>query len=238
MIDIHSHILPMVDDGSDAVEVSLAMLDAAYRDGSDAFILTPHYACEYGFDNPKAKITALFEEFKDIVRQEGIPVSLYLGSEFLFSSSESYKEHFHDITLLNHTHFQLMEFYFDVEEDEVLNAVDCVVNSGRVPVLAHPERYECVQIMQDLASRLVQKGAMLQMNKGSLSGRYGIHARDAVQRMLEQKLISFVGSDAHHIRYRTPMMGEAYDAVAFYYGKRYADQIFYENPRKYLNIQL
>ena len=74
MIDIHCHILPMVDDGSNTMETSLAMLDAAYHDGSDAFILTPHYACEYGFDNPKDKITALFEEFKDIVKQDLLKV--------------------------------------------------------------------------------------------------------------------------------------------------------------------
>ena len=79
MIDIHCHILPMVDDGSDSVETSLEMLDAAWQDGTDALILTPHYAVEYGFDNPKEKIRMLFAEFKDIVRQEGIPVRLYLG---------------------------------------------------------------------------------------------------------------------------------------------------------------
>ena len=56
MIDIHCHILPMVDDGSDSVETSLEMLDAAWQDGTDALILTPHYALEYGFDNPREKI--------------------------------------------------------------------------------------------------------------------------------------------------------------------------------------
>ena len=80
MIDIHCHILPMVDDGSDSVETSLEMLDAAWQDGTDALILTPHYALEYGFDNPREKIRALFAQFSDIVRQEGIPVRLYLGA--------------------------------------------------------------------------------------------------------------------------------------------------------------
>ena len=238
MIDIHCHILPMVDDGSNTMETSLAMLDAAYHDGSDAFILTPHYACEYGFDNPKEKVMTLFEEFKEIVRQEGIPVTLYSGCEFLFSSAESFNEHFDDITLMNHTRYQLMEFYFNVEETEIIEAVDCVLNSGRIPILAHPERYECVQIADDLAEMLVERGALLQMNKGSILGRYGEYAKDAVHHMLGQRLISFIGSDAHHIRYRTPMMSEAYDVVAHYYGKRYADRIFYENPQNLLNIQL
>ena len=126
MIDIHCHILPMVDDGSDSVETSLEMLDAAWQDGTDALILTPHYAVEYGFDNPKEKIRMLFAEFKDIVRQEGIPVRLYLGCEFLFSGRESFVEHIDDIALLNQTNHQLMEFYFDVEEEDVLDAIDAV----------------------------------------------------------------------------------------------------------------
>ena len=140
MIDIHCHILPMVDDGSDSVETSLEMLDAAWQDGTDALILTPHYAVEYGFDNPKEKIRMLFAEFKDIMRQEGIPVRLYLGCEFLFSGRESFVEHIDDIALLNQTNHQLMEFYFDVEEKDVLDAIDAVKASGRMPVIAHPER--------------------------------------------------------------------------------------------------
>ena len=108
MVDIHCHILPMVDDGSNTIETSLAMLDAAYHDGSDAFILTPHYACEYDFDNPKEKVMTRFEEFKEIVRQEGIPVNLYPGCEFLFSSDECFKDNFDDITLFNHTRYLLM----------------------------------------------------------------------------------------------------------------------------------
>ena len=139
---------------------------------------------------------------------------------------------------MNHTRYQLMEFYFDAEEKEIIEAVDCVLNSGRIPILAHPERYECMQIADDLAEKLVHRGALLQMNKGSILGRYGEYAKDAVHHMLEKKLISFIGSDAHHIRYRTPMMSEAYDAVAHYYGRRYADRIFYENPKNLLNIQL
>ena len=88
MIDIHSHILPMIDDGASSVEMALDMLDAAYRDGTDAIILTPHLAYEYGFINPYSKIKNLFKDLKNIVEYEHIPIDLYLGCEFLFSSPE------------------------------------------------------------------------------------------------------------------------------------------------------
>lgn len=238
MIDIHCHILPMVDDGSDSVETSLEMLDAAWQDGTDALILTPHYALEYGFDNPQEKIRALFAQFSDIVRQEGIPVRLYLGCEFLYSDAQSFAEHFEDITLLNHTAHQLMEFYFDVEARDVLDAIDAVKAAGRIPVIAHPERYECVQSEAGLAEAMVNKGALLQMNKGSLFRRYGEYAQDTVMELLARHYITFVGSDAHHIRYRTPLMGDAYDLVSEQFGRSYAEAIFRINAEQLLGIRI
>lgn len=91
MIDIHSHILPLVDDGSKSVDMSLEMLDQAYKDGTEEIILTPHLAYAYGFDNPREKIENLFEEFRNIVWDVGIPIKLHLGCEFLYSSKDLLK---------------------------------------------------------------------------------------------------------------------------------------------------
>ena len=155
------------------------------------------------------------------MRQEGIPVRLYLGCEFLYSDAKSFAEHFEDITLLNHTAHQLMEFYFDVEAQDVLDAIDAVKAAGRIPVIAHPERYECVQSEDGWPKpiRISIKGALLQMNKGSLFRRYGEYAQDTVMELLARHYITFVGSDAHHIRYRTPLMGDAYDLVSEQFGR-------------------
>ena len=120
MIDIHSHILPLVDDGSKSVDMSLEMLDQAYKDGTEEIILTPHLAYAYGFDNPREKIENLFEEFRNIVWDVGIPIKLHLGCEFLYSTKESFEKHFKDITTLADTKYLLVEFYFDVNEDVIL----------------------------------------------------------------------------------------------------------------------
>lgn len=108
MIDIHSHILPLVDDGSSSVDMSLDMLDEAYRDGTKEIVLTPHLAYAYGFENPNYKIKELFGQFKDIVEDVGIPIKVYLGCEFLYRSHESFERHFEDITTLNDTKYLLM----------------------------------------------------------------------------------------------------------------------------------
>ena len=101
MIDIHSHILPMVDDGCSSVDQALAMLDQAYQDGSDEIVLTPHLAYPYGFVNPSKKIRSLFDDFQRIVNEARIPVKLYLGCEFLFDSIDSFYEHLDEITTYN-----------------------------------------------------------------------------------------------------------------------------------------
>ena len=83
MIDIHSHILPLVDDGSSSVDMSLDMLDEAYRDGTKEIVLTPHLAYAYGFENPNYKIKELFGQFKDIVEDNVDPVSRTLNKKVL-----------------------------------------------------------------------------------------------------------------------------------------------------------
>ena len=135
MIDIHSHILPMVDDGASSVKIALDMLDEAYQDGTDEIILTPHLAYPYGFINPKEKINDLFDDLKRIIKYEGIPIKVYLGCEYLFTDERSFELQFNDISLLNNTRYLLMEFYFDVDQEDILKAIDCVLNKNLILLL-------------------------------------------------------------------------------------------------------
>lgn len=235
MIDIHSHVLPMVDDGAASVEQALEMLIQAYEDGTDAIVLTPHLAYAYGFDNPNDKIKKLFSDLSYIVEQEHIPIKMYLGCEFLFSSVDTFLHHFDDITFMNDTKYLLIEFFFDVEEEEILEAIDLIIKKGYTPIVAHPERYECVKISIDVVQRGVLKGALFQMNIGSVLGRFGHTARDTVFELLDRDLIHFAGSDGHNTRTRNTRMYEAYRLVKEVYGKRKAEYIFVDCPQDMLN---
>lgn len=188
MIDIHSHILPLVDDGSNSADMSLDMLYEAYRDGTKEIVLTLHLAYAYGFENPNYKIKELFGQFKDIVEDVGIPIKMYLGCEFLYRSHESFERHF-----------------------------------------------EAIQINPDIAVEIVNRGGYLQMNKGSILGDYGSLVKETVKNLLENKLIHFVGSDAHNLRSRHPRMYESYVQVKTRFGSDYAQRIFKENGKILLN---
>ena len=239
MIDIHSHILPMVDDGSRTIEMSLKMLDEAYRDGTDELVLTPHLAYPYGFINPAEKIRSLFEDFKEIVKEAGIPVKLYPGCEYLYRDRDSFEEELEEITTLNDTRYLLMEFYFNVEDQIIYEAVKVVMKHQLIPVIAHPERYEAIQISDHLAKDIIDMGGMLQMNKGSISGKYGRMARDTIYELLDHDLITFIGSDGHDPSRRNARMYQDYRIISELYGNKRANRIFKENPRRMLqNIDL
>lgn len=224
----------MVDDGSQSIKQSLSMLEKAYRDGTDEIVLTPHFAYPYRFINPYEKINELFLDFQYIVKEEHIPIKLHLGCEFLFDSPESFEEHLNEITHINQTQYILIEFFFDVSSKEVLTAIDTVLSYHLIPIIAHPERYECMQISLNLAKDCVNKGALLQMNKGSLFRQYGRYAKETVHDMLEHHLISFIGSDAHNLTHRNPLMYDDYCFIKDYYGDDYALEIFKTNPKNML----
>lgn len=237
MIDIHSHILPMVDDGAASVEMALELVAMAYENGTDAIVLTPHFADAYGFENPYEKIKYLFEDFQYIVKQEKIPIQLYLGSEYLFSSFENFLRHRNDITTLNHSKYLLTEFFFDVSSDFVFDAVSLILETGHIPIIAHPERFECLQEDFEMIEKLIQAGALLQVNKGSLLGKYGTYARETALEIMDHHYYHFIGSDAHHPLYRSSRLNEDFDLIQRLYGNEYANRLFYENPRNMLKNQ-
>ncbi|MCD8027339.1 MAG: hypothetical protein LUF02_01450 [Erysipelotrichaceae bacterium] len=235
MIDIHCHILPMVDDGAQSVDQAIQMLIDAYSDNTDKIVLTPHFAFSYGFINPYEKIHSLFHDLKYIVDDERIPIDMYLGCEYLFDSINTYKNHIHEITKMNHTDYLLMEFYFDVDGDFIIDAIDCVINSGYIPIIAHPERYESIQVSHSLARHMIDHGSLLQMNKGSIFNQYGRNAGKCVLDMLDHHYISFMGSDAHNTTSRNSLMYDDYLYVCDYYGEDYANRIFEINPERMLS---
>ena len=236
MIDIHSHILPMIDDGASSVEMALEMLKMAYEDGTNSIILTPHFARTYGFDNPNKKIKELYEDLKYIVKVERIPIQIYLGCEYLYTTKQALEEEIHEITTMNDTKYILMEFYFDVDSNTILEAVDHVLDKGYIPILAHPERYDCIQENMNIILKAKEKGAYLQMNKGSILGRYGQIVKDTSYDLLIKDAYTFVGSDAHHPNRRTPMMYDAYQIIKELFGRIKAKDLFENNARKLLNI--
>lgn len=232
MIDIHTHILPMLDDGAQSVEEALDMLVMAYENGTDTVVLTPHMALPYEFNNYYDKTKYFYRDLKNIVKDTGIPVKLYLGMELLYSSKKDFISLLEHITGINKGRYLLVEFFFDCDIATIYEAVEIIQEHGYEVIIAHPERYECVQERPNKLKELKDKNVLLQMNTGSLRGKYGHSAKHCAAKLLEEDLIDVVASDAHSAKYRTPRMLNDYHYIEDLYGEKRAKRLFIETPKR------
>lgn len=233
MIDIHTHILPGVDDGAGTIRDSLRLIRQAAEGGTTEIILTPHCAPSYDFFNYNDEyLGERFDRLCEAVYREGIPVILHPGMEVLYEGREELLEHLDDYATLCGSRYFLMEYYFDVSGETFLEGIRILKKCGYIPLIAHPERYDCVKADEGLLLEGRKMGAWYQMNKGSLSGTHGEHARRSAVRLLDLDLVDFIASDAHDVRHRGSTLGRVYRYVRAAYGEERARRLFVENGRK------
>lgn len=233
MIDIHTHIMPGVDDGAGTLEDALRLIRQAAEGGTKEIILTPHCAPSYGFFNfNDYLLEEKFEMLWYAVKKERIPVILHPGMEVLYESKEEFLIHIDEyFPLCGGRHF-LIEFLFDASGEEFLEGIQTVKEQGYIPVIAHPERYECVKKDWELAVEGHRKGAKLQINKSSLSGTHGEKASRCAFQFLNLDIVDFIASDAHHVRERGSGLERVYRFIEKEYGSERAKRLFVTNPEE------
>lgn len=238
MIDIHTHIMPGVDDGAKNFQMSLEMLKNAAAGGTTDVFLTPHCAPAYGFFNYNDDVLGTcFNRLCNEVKRQNIPIQLHPGMEILFEGRKDFLYQVQDYYPLCGSKYYLIEYYFNVEENVFLEGIESVSEIGGIPIIAHPERYESIQedcLLRNGACirRAVEMGALFQVNKGSLAGKHGVKSLHTAVWMLEQELVDFIASDAHHPKYRNAGLRYVEQDIREKYGEEKAKRIFEENPRK------
>ena len=224
MIDIHTHVLPCVDDGSDSIKKSIKMLNIAVKMGVTDIILTPHYRMQYKLG--KEQLLEEFESFKKEAKNEQIPVNLYLGQEIYVGKDYLRTFEQNKVFTLNGTSYALLEFNFGKECD-IADAVFELSLRGYKSVIAHFERYDYATIEEAFAIKKL--GGLIQVNASSLLGKRGFSCKKMARRLLEEGLVDFVASDIHSKR--TNYLEKAYKIVCKKYGKETADKVFTENAK-------
>ena len=230
MIDLHSHILPGLDDGAQEPEESLHMAALAVDSGVSHMVATPH--CREGGAH---RVREALTYTRQLLQQSGIPLKLYSGMEIFGSWETARLLQEGKLLTLNHSRYPLIEFEFvsdGVPETEILRSV---LRAGYRPLVAHPERDVYVQQNPELVDQWIRMGCLLQINKGSLTGRFGSAPRAMALEMVDRGLATVVSSDAHSPHARTPWMYDAWDLIARHISPIAAEQLLLENPRKILN---
>ncbi|MDO4413657.1 MAG: hypothetical protein Q4C20_01125 [Erysipelotrichaceae bacterium] len=234
MIDIHTHILFGIDDGSKSLEMSLKMAKMAYESGVDTIVATPH--CMPGMYNNYAgeKLQNRFDLLKQAIYDYGIPVHLRKGMEVLVTEKIEKLLDENKLWTLNGTHYLLVEFSFDEDPVFCRDSLKKIKEKGYIPVVAHPCRYYFVQRYPQIVYDWYQAGYGIQVNKGSILGMFGKKEQNCVHRLLRHRVVSCAASDAHRLDRRTPRMDEVRDLLYDRYGGEYSYMLLDENPKRIL----
>ena len=233
MLDLHCHILPGLDDGAGSMEIALEMAAMAADSGVTHVFATPHCNTRNAQKNFRSDaLIAAYRSLQAALDEARIPVKILSGAEVL--ARGRFAEHLAagDFMTLNGSRYLLVEFYFDEDPAFMEQCLLEVEAAGLVPVVAHPERYFCVQNAPELAQRWAERGRVLQLNKESLLGGLGERAFDTAALLLRRGAVSAIASDAHDFRWRDPHMGSLLDVLERRFPEADPGLLLYETPLK------
>jgi len=229
IVDIHSHILPDVDDGCKSHAESVKMLDLYMGQHVEAIICTPHYGvCGIPGVDIEDAYCLLIRKAAD----RGI--TLYLGNEILFDRFTLLHVRRGLARTLCNSEYILVEFDpwgAGASADYIFNCMSWLAQSEYKPILAHAERYPALQVNEDIYHKLVRAGVKLQINAYDIYNNPDEREQKVTRRLLMKHLVSFIGSDTHGER-RPPIL---LDGVSWIYDncrEDYADAVVHDNAAK------
>lgn len=196
--DLHSHLIPGIDDGVKSVEQSLSILRQLEEIGFKKIITTPHIM-QHRFPNRKSNILYRYGLLKKELIKNDINIDLQVASEYY------YDEHFLDLInkkdlLTFGKNYVLFEFSFHIKPIGIERVISRLLDLGYQPVLAHPERYFFYNDMEDY-HMLKELGLLFQVNLVSIEGFYGKKAKNSVEDIIDAGMVDFIGSDIHSEKY-------------------------------------
>lgn len=197
VIDIHSHVLPFVDDGSDSIASSLVMLKEAINNHVTDIIATPHYCPKRGYDNPVNVIKESFDLLQSEIKKRELPIRVKLGMEIYCSEYDNIisKLDNGELLTLNNTHLVLIEYSPHHQPQNLLENLYNLNIHGFQPVVAHIERYSWMTY--DIACSMKDEGCFLQINASSINQTKTKHL---CKKYLKNDMVDVIASDAHFSR--------------------------------------
>lgn len=235
MIDIHTHILPGLDDGAQDIEDALSMAELAAESGVTAIVATPHSNWKGVYTNYWDKqLRRDLVNFQKALVEAEIAVTIFSGMEIFGTPDVPELLREGKLITLAGSRYPLIEFPFQDYDQQATQVLADVTAMGYRPVVAHPERYRYAQEFPPLLNRWVEMGCLLQVNKGSLMGRFGPAAEMLALSLLDRGFAAFAASDAHSPVVRTTWMAGLRDFLCEEYSENLAQLLLVDNPQKVL----
>lgn len=230
MYDIHSHILPNIDDGTKRMEEAILFAKFACKEGITHMVVTPHVHHPLNFK--AIDIRAELNTLKKALMRENIQLTLYSGAENYISRKRINDIDELELTSINNTKYILIEFARDVTIREIDHGLHELRLLGYLPIIAHIEIYSCFYGHTQELIGLRRDGTYFQGNANHLfemskSGR-------SLSHYIRLGLIDFISTDAHGMKHRKPKLRKAYYYICHKFGNKTADNLFVNNGRDML----
>lgn len=237
-MDIHTHIIPGVDDGSQSMEESVKMLEQAYAENIRVIIATPHFGIR-NTDYNDTVANKRLNELREVADKQFPGIKLFMGNELYYSAGtlESLRNKW--AHTLGGTNYVLIEFSTDVEYEKIAKAVEELCWNGYWPIIAHAERYHCLVEDRNLVEELVRSGAYIQINartfiqtkkKRDKKKRFFLEQnREWSMELLKAGMVHFIASDCHSTGTRRPVYESAVKEIIDQGGEQYLRSIIKTN---------
>ena len=229
MIDLHSHILPGVDDGSPDLDVSLQMARIAVADGITHMACTPHIVPGV-YDNDAAMIGDAVAQLQRRLHEAEIPLELFVGADAHIAPDLLERLTSGDVPTLNKSRYFLFEPTHHILPPRIKDLASRLINAGFIPILTHPERLTWIVSHYAVVERLNDAGCLIQLTAGSIEGTFGRTALYYAEKLIDEGRVDVVASDAHSAGVRQPCLSRARALLAARIGEEVADKMVLQSP--------
>lgn len=229
MIDLHSHLLPRIDDGATDLKMALEMARIAVGDGIDTVVCTPHiYPGLY--ENSATGIAIAVTRMQRELDEAGIALRLHVGADVHLARDLAGAVAQGRVPTLAGSRYLLLEPPHHTVPPGFEDAVFELMAAGLVPVVTHPERLSWIDDHYDMFVRLAGRGAWMQVTAGALTGRFGRRVKYWGERFVGEGRCRVLATDAHHPQRRPPLLAEAREAAVRLVGAVEADNLVRARP--------
>jgi tyrosine-protein phosphatase YwqE len=198
-VDIHSHLIPGIDDGAKTIEDSIRLLQRFAELGFKKVITTPHVMSDFYRNTPDIILSGL-DKLKNELAKQNLSITIEAAAEYYLDYELEKKIELKELLTLGGK-YVLFELPFVTAPDNLYKVIFDMQTNGYIPILAHPERYSYWYRSFDTYYELKEKGVLFQLNTISLTGHYSPETKKIAERMIDENLIDFVGSDCHHLHH-------------------------------------
>lgn len=234
MIDLHSHLLPNIDDGSKSLRASLRMANEAVENGIEAALMTPHHMNGH-YINHKADVIQLTSQFQDQLDKENIPLQVFPSQEVRINGGLLEALDNDDILFADDSNrYLLLEFPDDDVPTYSEDMIFKIMQRGISIQIAHPERNTKIMSDPNILYSLIEKGAIAQVTASSYVGSFGKKVQKFGESIIEHNLAHVFVSDAHDLPNRDYEMRQALDKLRSHLGQEY-QQLFEKNAEAILD---